>query len=70
MLVEVVVPEEFQGLAASLLTKRNGILLNQDGVEGWVTIEAEAPLNDMFGFATDLRSSTQGKGEFTMEYAR
>jgi elongation factor G len=38
--------------------------------EGFCRLEAEVPLSEMFGYATDLRSSTQGKAEFTMEFAR
>lgn len=52
------------------ITKRHGILINTDNNEGWSVIKAEVPLNDMFGYISELRSSTQGKGEFTMEYAR
>lgn len=54
----------------SLLTKREAIILHTDGNDGWTTLEVEAPLNKMFGFASDLRSNTQGKGEFSMEYSR
>ena len=70
MKVEVNGPEEFQGVCVSMLTKRSGIIQAVDASEGWFTAECEAPLNQMFGFSADLRSSTQGKGEYSMEYAR
>ena len=70
MKLEVVAPAEFQGTLISGLNKRNGLVLgsdlNDDGSQ--VTIESEVPLSAMFGYSTDLRSATQGKGEFTMEY--
>ena len=52
------------------ISKRNGIIQNSEGSEGWFTLTLEAPLNEMFGFASELRSVTQGKGEFSMEYSR
>lgn len=52
------------------INKRRGIINSTETNEGWFTILAEVPLNDMFGYAGELRSTTQGKGEFTMEYAR
>lgn len=52
------------------IIKRHGILINTDNNEGWSVLKAEVPLNDMFGYIGELRSNTQGKGEFTMEYAR
>lgn len=70
MMVEVTVPEEFQGNVIGQLNKRNGIIMGTEGTEGWFTIYAEVPLNNMFGYAGELRSSTQGKGEFSMEYCR
>lgn len=70
MKVEVTGPIEFQGPCVTMLTKRRGIIVNVDSSEGWFTAEAEAPLNQMFGFATALRSATQGKGEYSMEYSR
>jgi elongation factor G len=70
MSVEVTTPEEFQGVVMGQLNRRHGIMTGTDGLEGWLTLYAEVPLNDMFGFASELRSATQGKGEFSMEYCR
>jgi len=68
--LEVCSPAEFQGNIIGALNKRNGLImatdLNEDGSQ--VTIKADVPLAEMFGYSTDLRSSTQGKGEFSMEY--
>lgn len=52
------------------VNKRKGIIRSTDTSEGWFTVVAEVPLNEMFGYTGELRSTTQGKGEFTMEYAR
>jgi elongation factor G len=70
MNVEVMSPTEFQGTIVGNVNKRNGCIVNTDLSDdgGLVTIKAEVPLVQMFGYSTDLRSSTQGKGEFTMEY--
>lgn len=70
MTVEVVAPEEFQGTVISMLNKRHGIITGTDAVSGWFTVYAEVPLNEMFGFVSELRSVTQGKGEYSMEYSR
>lgn len=70
MEVEAVVPSEFQGSVMGQFNKRSGIISGSEGTSDWVTIYAEVPLNCMFGFAGELRSLTQGKGEFSMEYVR
>jgi elongation factor G len=67
MAVEVVVPHEFQGTAIALLNKRKGQLTGSEAQDLQVVINALVPLAQMFGFSTELRSATQGKGEFSME---
>lgn len=68
MKVEVSVPHEFQGVGIALLNKRKGQMTGSEAHDMVVVIEADVPLSQMFGFSTDLRSATQGKGEFSMEY--
>ncbi|XP_063245076.1 elongation factor G, mitochondrial [Bacillus rossius redtenbacheri] len=70
MSVEVTAPDEFQGAIIGSVNKRHGIVTGTEGSDGWFTLYAEVPLNDMFGYASELRSNTQGKGEFSMEYSR
>ncbi|XP_043288775.1 elongation factor G, mitochondrial [Venturia canescens] len=70
MAVEITGPEEFQGVVLGHLNRRKGIITGTEVMEGWFTVCAEVPLNEMFGYSGELRSSTQGKGEFSMEYAR
>lgn len=71
MTVEVSAPDEFQGSCISMMSQRNGLIKGvESSSSNWITLEAEAPLNDMFGIANELRSMTQGKGEYSMEYAR
>ena len=70
MKLEVVAPEEFQGNIMGQVNQRRGMIQGTTTIEGNVTVEAEVPLTEMFGYSTDLRSATQGKGEFTMEFKR
>ncbi len=70
MKLETQVPEEFQGPVMGQINQRRGIIVNSGTNEGYAIIEAEVPLNEMFGYSTDLRSATQGKGEFTMEFLK
>merc|ERR1711976_453979 len=70
MKVEVSGPDEFQGGCVGMLTKRSGLIVGVESNDGWFTAVSENPLNQMFGFSNELRSSTQGKGEYTMEYSR
>jgi elongation factor G len=70
MKVAVECPSEYQGNVLASINQRRGLIVSstEDGV--FTTVEAEVPLAEMFGYATVLRSLTQGKGEFTMEFSR
>jgi elongation factor G len=70
MKVVVETPSEFQGSVLATLNQRRGMIVgtNEDGA--YSIVEAEVPLAEMFGYSTVLRSSTQGKAEFTMEFSR
>jgi elongation factor G len=69
MKVEIDAPTEFQGAVTGQVNQRRGVILETVGGDS-VSITCEVPLNAMFGYSTDLRSATQGKGTFTMEFAR
>jgi elongation factor G len=70
MKVSVECPSEFQGNVMGSINQRRGIIIScaEDGI--FTTVDAEVPLAEMFGYATTLRSNTQGKAEFTMEFSR
>lgn len=72
MRVEVVTPEEYMGDVMGDLNRRRGILQGMDDLPagGGKMVRAEVPLSEMFGYATDLRSATQGRATYTMEFAK
>jgi len=70
MKVEVAAPEEFQGSVTGGLNQRRGVILNTETNDGYATAQANVPFSEMFGYSTALRSATQGKGEFSMEFAK
>ncbi len=63
-------PAEFSGNILGLIMQRRGIVLGSTEEDGNARVDAEVPLAEMFGFSTPLRSSTQGKAEFSMEFAK
>ncbi len=68
MRVEVVTPEENMGDVVGDLNRRRGIILGMEDGPAGKTIDAQVPLAEMFGYATDLRSATQGRATFSMEF--
>ena len=68
MKVEIVLPEEYLGDVMGNVSSRRGNLLGMESVNGSQEIKAEIPLSEMFGYATDLRSRTQGRGQYTMTF--
>jgi len=70
MRVSVEGPADFAGAVLSTLMQRRGNILGSQEDAGFARVEAEVPLAEMFGYSTALRSATQGKAEFTMEFAR
>ena len=67
MKVSVVVPDEYMGVVIGDVTARRGNILGQITRTGSVQVDANVPLSSMFGYATDLRSKTQGRGQYSME---
>ena len=70
MKVQVEVPDDYLGTVMGNLTSRRGILTGNETKPGVQVVNAEVPLGEMFGYATDLRSQTQGRGTFTMEFLK
>ena len=69
MKVTVITPEEYMGDVIGALNSRRGMILGMDAIPGAQQVNAEVPLSEMFGYATDMRSKTQGRGQYTMEPA-
>lgn len=70
MKVEVVCPEDYMGDVVGDLNRRRGIIQGIDDIPLGKSIKSEVPLAEMFGYATDLRSATQGRASYTMEFER
>jgi len=70
MFVEVVTPEEFMGDVMGDLNRRRGLVKGMEDSPSGKIIRAEVPLSEMFGYATDLRSQTQGRATYYMEFER
>ena len=70
MKVEITVPEQYYGDVIGDITRRRGNMVGESQKANAKTIEAEVPLSEMFGYVTDLRSFTQGRGNYTMSFAR
>ena len=70
MRVGVETPSEFQGAILGTINQRRGIVLSATEDRNFTVVEAEVPLSEMFGYSTVLRSATQGKAEFTMEFSQ
>ena len=70
MMVEVVTPEEYMGDVVGDLNRRRGVVSGMDENPSGKVIRAEVPLSEMFGYSTDLRSSTQGRATYTMEFTK
>lgn len=70
MKVSIEGPQEFQGNIFGLINQRRGIIVSSTEDDNFARVDAEVPLSEMFGFSTILRSSTQGKAEYSMEFAK
>jgi elongation factor G len=68
MSVEVVTPDQFMGDVVGDLNSRRGKILGMEMKAGFQVVSAQVPLANMFGYATDLRSATQGRATFAMEF--
>ena len=67
MKVTVIVPEEYMGDVIGDINSRRGMIQGMEAISGAQRINSMVPLSEMFGYATDMRSKTQGRGQYTME---
>ena len=70
MKVEVVTPEDYMGDVVGDLNRRRGVIQGMDDSPSGKVIRCEVPLAEMFGYATDLRSATQGRATYSMEFSK
>ena len=70
MALEVVVPEDYLGSVMGDITSRRGNMKGMDSRGNVQILNAEVPLSEMFGYATELRSMTQGSGNYTMQFLK
>ena len=70
MRVEVVTPEEYMGSVTGDLNSRRGMISEMDEIPSGKVVRAEVPLSEMFGYATSLRSVTQGRATYSMEFSQ
>ncbi len=70
MNVEVVTPDEYMGDVVGDINRRRGLVLNMDELPSGKTLSCEVPLSEMFGYSTDLRSATQGRATYSMQFKK
>ena len=70
MSVEVVTPEDYMGDVVGDLNRRRGLINGMDENPAGKIVRADVPLSEMFGYSTDLRSATQGRATYTMEFCK
>ena len=70
MAVEIVTPEEYMGNVSGDINSRRGVILGMEDTPSGKLIECEVPLAEMFGYATALRSATQGRASYTMQFEK
>jgi elongation factor G len=70
MSVEVVTPEDYMGDVMGDLNRRRGLVQGMEDSPAGKIVRAEVPLAEMFGYSTDLRSATQGRATYTMEFSK
>merc|ERR1712169_51860 len=70
MKVEVVTPEDYMGDVVGDLNRRRGLISGMDDTPSGKVVNASVPLAEMFGYATDLRSATQGRATYSMEFEK